>query len=66
MGLTRFRVDSVAALRAQKGRAQLQAENEQLKQQVEALEWQLTDTQLALCDVFELCAALTEGGAADG
>ncbi len=66
MGLTRFREDSVAALKQQKSRAQLQAENEQLKQQLAEIEGQLTDTQLALCDVFELCAALTEGGMADG
>ena len=29
-------------------------ENEELKAQVESLEGQLTDTQMALCDVYEL------------
>ena len=53
MGLTRIREDSVAALRGQKSRAELQAENEQLKAKVSALERQLTDTQLAICEVFE-------------
>ena len=54
MGLRRIREDSVAALREQKSRAELQAENEQLKEKVSTLEGQLTDTQLALCDVFEV------------
>lgn len=62
MGLTRIRSDSVAALRAQKSHAELQAENEQLKEKVSTLEGQLTDTQLALCEVFELCATLGESG----
>ena len=53
MGLQRIREDSVAALREQKSRAELQAENEQLKEKVSTLEGQLTDTQLALCDFFE-------------
>ena len=52
MGLTRIREDSVAALRTLKSRAELQAENEQLRAKVETLEGQLTDTQIALCDVF--------------
>ena len=33
---------------------QLTAENAALREQVEGLETQLTDTQLALCDVYEL------------
>ncbi len=53
MGLQRIRADSVAALRGQKSRAELQAENEQLRAKVETLEGQLTDTQIALCDFFE-------------
>ena len=53
MGLTRIREDSVAALRTLKSRAELQAENEQLRAKVETLEGQLTDTQIALCDLFE-------------
>lgn len=54
MGLQRIREDSVAELREQKSRAELQVENEQLKEKVSTLEGQLTDTQLALCDVFEV------------
>jgi len=54
MGLTRLRADSVAGLRTQKSRAELQAENEQLKAKVSALENQVTDTQLAICEVFEV------------
>ena len=53
MGLQRIRADSVAALRGQKSRAELQAENEQLRTKVETQEGQLTDTQIALCDFFE-------------
>ena len=45
---------SVEELRKQKSRAELQKENEALRAQVESLEGQLTDTQMALCDVYEL------------
>ena len=58
MGVKRLRKDSVAELRKQKTRAQLQEENAQLQKKVETLEGQLTDTQMALCDVYELL----EGG----
>lgn len=58
MGLHRIREDSVAELRKQKTRAELQKENEQLQDKVDSLEGQLTDTQMALCDVYELL----EGG----
>ena len=58
MGLKRLREDSVAELRKQKTRAELQKENEQLRATVDSLEGQLTDTQMALCDVYELL----EGG----
>ena len=58
MGVKRIRKDSVAELRKQKTRAQLQEENEMLQAKVETLEGQLTDTQMALCDVYELL----EGG----
>ncbi len=58
MGVKRLREDSVKELRKQKTRAQLQAENEKLQAKVETLEGQLTDTQMALCDVYELL----EGG----
>ncbi len=54
MGLQRIRVDSVAELRKNKSVAQLQKENEELLSQVASLEGQLTDTQLALCDVYEM------------
>lgn len=58
MGVQRFRKDSVKELQKQKTRAQLQEENEKLQAKVESLEGQLTDTQMALCDVYELL----EGG----
>ena len=58
MGVKVLRKDSVKELRKQKTRAQLQEENEQLQAKVETLEGQLTDTQMALCDVYELL----EGG----
>lgn len=54
MGVQRFRKDSVKELQKQKTRAQLQEENEKLQAKVESLEGQLTDTQMALCDVYEL------------
>ncbi len=54
MGLQRIREDSVAELRKKKTMAQLQKENEELRGQVASLEGQLTDTQLALCNVYEM------------
>ncbi len=54
MGLQRIRVDSVAELSKKKSVAQLQKENEELLSQVASLDGQLTDTQLALCDVYEM------------
>lgn len=54
----RWKKDSVKELQKQKTRAQLQEENEKLQAKVESLEGQLTDTQMALCDVYELL----EGG----
>lgn len=62
MGVNRIRVDSVAELRRKKTVAELQAENEQLQTKVTSLEDQLTDTQLALCDVFEQLVAVQTGG----
>ena len=56
MGLKVLRQDSVK----EKPRKQLQEENEQLRAKVESLEGQLPDTQMALCDVYELL----EGGEA--
>jgi len=61
MGVQRIRRDSVKELRKQKTRAELQKENEQLQAKVESLEGQLTDTQMALCDVYELATAMTGG-----
>lgn len=58
MALKRLRRDSVKALRKEKTRKQLQEGNEKLQAKVENLEQQLTDTQMALCDVYELM----EGG----
>ena len=58
MGLNRIKKDSVAELKKRKSRQELQEENERLQAKVESLEEQLTDTQMALCDVYELL----EGG----
>ena len=49
----KWRKDSVAELRTQKSRAELQKENEELQAKVASPETQVTDTQLALCDVYE-------------
>lgn len=54
MGLKRLREDSVKELKKQKTKEQLQKENEELQQKVTVLEEDLTSTQLALCDVYEL------------
>ena len=60
MGLNVISKDSVKEKQKEKTRKQLQEENEQLRAKVESLEGQLTDTQMALCDVYELL----EGGEA--
>lgn len=62
MGLNRVKVDSVAELRKKKTTAQLQKENEALQEKVTTLEDQLTETQLALCDVYEQVIAVTSTG----
>lgn len=54
MGLNRIRTDSIKKMKEKKTIEQLRAENEELREQAESLEVQLTDTQLALCDVYEL------------
>lgn len=54
MGLNRIREDSVKEKQKQKTKAQLQAENESLATQV-------TDLQMALCEVYELATATTGG-----
>lgn len=62
MGLHRVKVDSVAELRKKKTTAQLQQENEALQKKVTTLEDQLTETQLALCDVYEQIIAVASAG----
>jgi len=62
MGLKRLREDSIAELRKQKTIKELQAENEQLKTEVNSLNTQLTDTQIALCDVYELLVGVRCNG----
>lgn len=68
MGLKRIRVDSVKELKTKKTNEELTKENEQLKQKVADLEAQaeslsedLTNTQLALCDVYEMMTMSLEG-----
>lgn len=68
MGLRRIRVDSVKELKTKKTNEELTKENEKLKQQVADLEAQaeslsedLTNTQLALCDVYEMMTMSLEG-----
>lgn len=53
MGVKR-RVDSIKELKKKKTNEQLAQENEQLRGKVATLEGQLEDTQMALCDVYEL------------
>lgn len=48
------RVDSIQDMNKRKSNEQLARENQELREQVEGLEAQLTDTQMALCDVYEL------------
>ena len=54
MGLNRIRKDSVKEKKKEKTRKQLQEENE-------ALAAQVTDLQMALCDVYELAATMMGG-----
>ncbi len=58
--MLRWRKDSVAELKKRKTNDELQAENEELKKQLEAQSQQLDDTMLALCDVYELLVGDTE------
>lgn len=67
MGLKRIRVDSVKELKTKKTNEELTKENEALKKQVADLETQaatlsedLTNTQVALCEVYELMAGGAE------
>lgn len=50
-----IKIDSVAEKQQEKTRAQLQAENESLAAQV-------TDLQLALCDVYEIAVGGSNNG----
>lgn len=59
MGLKRVRVDSVAKLQKKKTMAELQEENEALKNKASSLETNLDNTQMALCDVYEQLIAVT-------
>ena len=52
--MVKRRVGSIQEMNKRKTNEQLTAENAALREQVEGLETQLTDTQLALCDVYEL------------
>lgn len=47
------REDSIKELNKRKTNEQLAAENAALREKVSTLEGQLTDTQMALCDVYE-------------
>lgn len=47
------REDSIKELNKRKTNEQLAAENAALREKVATLEGQLTDTQIALCDVYE-------------
>ena len=62
MGLKRIRVDSIQELKKQKTTAQLQKENEELREKVTALESQLDSTNLALCDVYEQLLSVAPAG----
>ena len=48
------REDSIKELNKRKTNEQLSIENQELRELVDELEGQLTDTQMALCDVYEL------------
>ena len=54
------REDSIKDLNKRKTNEQLSIENAALRKQVAGLEAQLTDTQMALCDVYELLAGGVE------
>lgn len=58
----KHREDSIQALKNRKSLEELSAENEKLKKDKEVLAVQVTDLQLALCDVYELIETNTSGG----
>lgn len=51
--MVKRREDSIKELKKRKTNEQLAAENVALREKVATLEGQLTDTQMALCDVYE-------------
>lgn len=52
--MVKRREDSIKKLNERKTNEQLSIENQELRELVDELEGQLTDTQMALCDVYEL------------
>jgi len=52
--MVKHRYDSIQELNKRKTNEQLSKENAELREQVAGLEAQLTDTQMALCDVYEV------------
>ncbi len=58
--MVKRRKDSIKELNKCKTNEQLSKENAELRAQVTGLEAQLTDTQLALCDVYELVSGGVE------
>ncbi len=52
--MVKRREDSIKELNKRKTNEQLSKENAELRAQVAGLEAQLTDTQMALCDVYEV------------
>ncbi len=58
--MVKRREDSIKELNKRKTNEQLSKENAELRAQVTGLEAQLTDTQMALCDVYELVSGGVE------
>ncbi|MDF1494063.1 hypothetical protein [Caproiciproducens sp. CPB-2] len=56
------REDSIKALKGRKTLEELSAENEQLQKDKESLATQVTDLQLALCEVYELVETTLSSG----
>lgn len=54
------------AREVKKGKGNLNEQVEALKKENESLAQQLTDTQLALCDVYELIVPSDTGGESNG
>lgn len=52
--MVKRRKDSIKELNKRQTLEQLSKENAELRAQVTGLEAQLTDTQMALCDVYEV------------